>query len=536
MQSAVEYLSGNVPGGIYLLLVSAAVAVIALLFLYRVNEFFTRRLFFRWLFISLTVLAILYGFFWTRYPPSSIYNRYTIDEITTNTGYNWLGKNLCNLISGAVKPFQNKHTYFFPQNWLYRMIPPDPVEGAKFRKRIYRKMPVQKVLTGSVIRKNDQILVKLSLVRYPSEKILKSSEGKFNLKKPEEFLRWVKNTFGSEIPFKKKAAFPLPAVDSLLTMAKWHFFRREYQATRKILNSAISDFSKNPVADNWLQFAEIRLAGIESLKHPQKNPYSTQIPGWQKKLDRARDRLILLLQKKQEEPLTNLLVAESYIWEEQFTKAGIFLKQAYVQNPFQPDVLLNFSFLHPTRYRELGYKNRSEIYQNILTLCPVDEDILLTWSKYILENHPAYTPSPDFARNFLERYLKMNPYSSEVWVMLGEIYSRQAYRQKALHAFLKADSLKPKSGRINYDIGVLYQEWEKPELAKKYFLRSIRYDDYLDSHLYLGAIYKNEKKFEKALEQFRYRVAHKTGDDDVYAYQAMKGIQLCLKALGRPVE
>jgi tetratricopeptide (TPR) repeat protein len=115
--------------------------------------------------------------------------------------------------------------------------------------------------------------------------------------------------------------------------------------------------------------------------------------------------------------------------------------------------------------------------------------------------------------------------------MLGEIYSRENQRERALSTFLKADSLNPGNGKINYNLGVLYYEWDKITSAKEYFIRSIKYEDYLDSHLYLGAIYKEEGNYKKALERFRYRVLHKTGEDDLYAYQAMNGIKLCLEAL-----
>ena len=60
-------------------------------------------------------------------------------------------------------------------------------------------------------------------------------------------------------------------------------------------------------------------------------------------------------------------------------------------------------------------------------------------------------------------------------------------------------------------------------------------DNYLDAHLYLGVIFQERGQYEKALERFRYRVAHKTDEDDYYAQQAMKGIRECLDALKIPI-
>ena len=69
--------------------------------------------------------------------------------------------------------------------------------------------------------------------------------------------------------------------------------------------------------------------------------------------------------------------------------------------------------------------------------------------------------------------------------------------------------------------------------AQVYFENAISYQNYLDAYLYLGAVLKEQGRYEEALAKFRYRVSNKTGDDDYYALQAMKGIQECLAALGQ---
>jgi tetratricopeptide (TPR) repeat protein len=226
------------------------------------------------------------------------------------------------------------------------------------------------------------------------------------------------------------------------------------------------------------------------------------------------------------------MVAESYIWQRDYASAEIFLEKAHVDNPFDIDVLLNLSFLHPSRYKEFGFSNIENIMDEILYYCPIDEPVLLKWSENILEGNPAYTAPPKKARRTVEKYLDINPYSYKAWLMLGKILAQNLERNEALKAFLKADSIFPKSGVVNYNIGVLLYEWHQSQRALKYLEKSVEYDSYLDSYLYLGSIYEEQGQYQKALEYFRYRVSHRKGENDYYAIQAMKGIQKCLDLLG----
>jgi len=536
MENLIEYLSGNVPGGIGLYFLVILTVFFVLLFMRRVNELFNRKHFYRWLIISVLFITILYVFIWVNDPPYQINKRYTVDLFESNTKDNWLGHYLTQLISASLQPFKSKRHFSFPYYWLYHITPTDSIDQRPFRQRIYSKMPVHSVLSGSIEKHSEKITAELVFYRYPSGKIVKKSKTWFQLKDISLFLEWVRKEFGDLLPFVSQTqANVIVPLDSVLELGKWNFFRGNYRQAEKLLIRKSGKTEIDRFREMWLQYTRIRLAGLERQANPPKNLYLDIQPEWQKKLQAARSVLLKLLREGFENPMANLMIAESFIWEEEFSNAEVFLEKAYIDNPFNIDVLFNLSFLHPSRYREFGFNGVREIYQKILAIDPIEETVLLKWSQYILENHPAYTPSPNFAKDFLERYLKINPYSPEVWNMLGEIYSRQAQRAAALQAFQKADSLLPKNGRINYNIGVLYYEWGKLNEAKIYFQRAIDYGDYLDAHLYLGAIFLDEGKYKKALERFRYRVKHKKGDNDLYAYQAMKGIQQCLKAMGEPL-
>jgi tetratricopeptide (TPR) repeat protein len=66
------------------------------------------------------------------------------------------------------------------------------------------------------------------------------------------------------------------------------------------------------------------------------------------------------------------------------------------------------------------------------------------------------------------------------------------------------------------------------EEAIRYFRKAIDIDDNPDAYLYLGYIYRELGDKEKALRYFRDRVRRRSGDDDVYAKEAMRAIRKLL--------
>ena len=537
MAGFIDYLSGNVPGGIFLYLLVNLVVFFILLFMLRVNELFSRKHFFRWLILSVVLLTVVYLVIWFKNPPPQIYKRYSVAIFQSNTKANWLGKYFTSLISEDVRPFKDKREFFVPAEWFYRITPGDSVENPHFLARFYAGIPVRRVLGGKINRTGSGFSAELYLKVYPSQKIVKTAHRDFRWSRLGDFRTWVGETFGEFFPFQTAEAEPaIVPPDSLLAIAKTYFFARKYQKCDSLLQRISKASPANPEVDKWVQYVGIKLAGAARLQAPKENPYSRKVPDWKRRLQRCRDRLLEYARQDHRTLRLNLIIAESYIWEENYEAAEVFLKQAYLENPFHVDVLLNFSFLHPSRFQEFGFRNAGAIYRRILEIFPLDEEILIKWSQYILVNNPAYTAPPEFAKKYLVRYLDLNPYSSRIWAMLGEIYSQQRRREQAERAFFKADSLDPDNGLIQYDLGVLYYDWGRYQKAKEYFRRSIRLEDYLDSHLYLGAIYKKEGNYQAALQEFRYRVAHKKGDDDVYAFQAMRGIRECLETLGETPE
>jgi tetratricopeptide (TPR) repeat protein len=395
-------------------------------------------------------------------------------------------------------------------------------------------MPIQRVLKGEITLLENAFKIRLMLVQYPDGKVTALGENRFNMYNVNQFMNWIREQSHHLFPMNASGnpeSFPAP--DSLLTMLKIQFYKQDYAQCLKTLTFARDRDNGHPEVDIWKQYIDIRIAGLDSQENPITNPFEKKIPEWQKKMQIARNRLLDYLRLGKTEKRMDLMIAESYLWEKDFASAEIFLKKEFVENPFNIDVLANLAYLHPSRYREFQFNDAMEIRRRILELCPIEEDVLIKWSDLILLGNPAYTAPPKKAQERVEKYLTINPHSYRGWLMHGKILAHALKRKQALESYFKADSLAPKNGLVQYNIGIVYYELKNLPLAEDYMKKAIDYQNYLNAYLYLGTILKEQGKYEEALEKFRYRVKHKTSDDDYYAQQAMKGIQECLAALGQ---
>ena len=532
MNHGLDYLSGNVPGGILLYIMLLVVTFFILYFMYRVNELFLRKHLLRWFLVSFIVYTVIYIFIWFENPPAQVFKRYGVFITSEEPRDQWFARYLTAITENALEPFVSQREFLFMDQWFYHITPIDSSLGHKFRKHAFERIPVHRVLSGRVKREGRNFQISLEFSQFPENKKIKVAEAEFNLYDVPQYVQWVRSRYGDLLPFRSKLTQESQQQpDSLLELIKIQVYQERFGEALTTLEKANRKKIPHPEYAVWQKIVQIKQAGRDSRQDQNRNPYAPEVSPWKREITAAREYLLEILRLDQGGLQLELPVAESYLWEEDFASAEIFLKKSYIDNPFNIDILSNLSFLHPSRYLEFGFKNRQDIYQKILDICPIQENILIQWSDTILKDNPPYTSPPVYARKRVLDYLSINPYSYKGWLMLGKIYAQALDRSGALAAFLKADSISPQNGLVCYNIGALYYEWKKPEKAKDYILQAIQYDNYLDAYLYLGSILKDQGKYEEALEKFRYRVAHKQGEDDFYAYQAMKGIQECLEAL-----
>ena len=538
MKQFLDILSGNVPGGIYLYLVLFATLFFIFLYFYKTSELFTRRHFIRWFVGSWVVLTLLYAYvWWHNFPEEYFLKRYSIYVQAHSPEDNLWAYYLRDELSERTAPQKNRWTYFFPQRWFYYARLDCQVDSARCL-YVIQTLPIETVLWIQVATNTEGALEAEVVLLENGQDVSERQRFRIDPGNPfatvQKIIEWGKNSF----PFRENADLaPLP--DPLQIRARDAFYRGEYEQSYRLFRQALSKSGVDTNAHPWYQFAKIRYALVLKARQGWVNPLNKEEQPWQRLNRQARNTLLRILKESNgrymDNPFYNMMIGESFILDERFHDAEIFLENAYIQAPFDVDILENLSHLHPSRLENLKLKNKYQVWQKALTYCPIYEELLVKYVEFLLNVHPIQGDPPIIARQLMNRYLALNPGSPTIWNLLGKYYLMIRQYSQAVAVFQKADSLNPRNSLTKYNLGVAYYNLRNYTKAESFFRQAIAIDDYLDAHLYLGEIYREQGDCQRALREFRYRVAHKTGPDDAYAYEAMKGIRDCLKKLGMPI-
>ncbi len=535
MSDIYKYLSGNVPGGFALYLFLIIVIFGVLFSISRRNDLFTPQRFRIWFGVIWLAITAGYVVLWFDEPPETALHRYSTRIFTRNPADRWLAYYFRDEISRTLKPYRSATNYLYWQQWnLWANV--DCADGNDPRcEEIIRLLPIDELITGEINRKGERYGFHLTITRSRSGRVEYEYEWVFDKQQPEKILQDVRKRLAQFFPLRDPAPAFEPA-DSLFVLAKEAFYRGEYEKSGEWCRQLAAKHPRNREIGKWYFYNQIRLAE-ELKKKDQTVPPPGKTP-WQVMLTEAR-RFLIPLAKEQmtgsaiDERMMNM-IAESFMLEEYFGDAEQFLKIAYGENPFDVYVLENISLLNPDRYRDLKFRDEEHLLSKILQICPIQENVLQRYVEALLISMPVSKTARIRAREALTRFLKLNPASPRGWLLWGKYQLAVFDYRAAFDAFLKADSLEPHSALVQYNLGVTAYRLKEIDQAEKYFQNAVSWGDYLDAHLYLGVIYQSNGEYQKALQEFRYRVAHKQGEDDYYALQAMKGIRECLAALKIP--
>lgn len=533
-----EYLSGNVPGGFGLYLLFVLVVLLTLWGISRKNELFTPRHFRLWFFTVWGVTTLIYLVVWLSDPPPAAFSRYSVHIHTGSRAERWLADYFSEEISGIIKPYRDATDYYYPQRWNYLAGVDCALSPAADCIRMARNLPFRQWAAGQIVREGKKMLLRLQFYGDKDTLPRDPIDIPFSANRPQEILPAVATWLKKHLPVKEK--LPRPALaDSLLTLAKTAFYTGDYQKSLQLCQTALRRHPGHPEIGMWVAYNQIRQARALRKDAPPRNPFEAQKPQWQLQSEKARRELLAIMQQKldrlESDALLSNMIAEEFILEEKYGDAEQFLKIAFGENPFLLEALKNWLSLHESRYEGMPFRSRQELMSRILNICPVEEEVLREYIEGLMLNLQVSDAPVKEIRTRIERALALNPGSFTARLLDGKFHILQFDYPAALRAFLTADSIKPGQAVTHYNLGITYFKLKDNENAEVHFQKAIDINDYRDAHLYLGVIYQERGEYEKALVHFRHRVKIKSGDDDYYAVQAMKGIQECLKALGRPI-
>lgn len=537
MKNLIDFLSGNVPGGIGLYILLIAVIFLVLFSISRRNELFTHRRFKISFSVVAAALTLLYVSVWLSDPHPAVLSRYSTLFFSEDESDRWLACYFRDEITAHLEPARSTNNYLYPQRWNY-LANIDCAQPGNQCQEIARKLPVKETLVGEIKKNNGRYVLNLSIKNFTNNKTTPLGEVEFSPASPDQTVPAILAQIGSDLPVRGKGVNS-SLTDKDLILARDAFYRKEYSQSLQLCNRALSRHPDDKEILKWYYYNRIQLAKNSRPEENKENPFDAGKSSWQRSLNEARAFLINLFKEYYDQGIGDVMlgnmIAETFILEELYGDAEEFLKIAYFENPFNIEVLQNLSLLHYTRYKDLSFRDAEDILARILDICPLNEEALTRYVEKLLANVPVNSVPSVKIKERIDRTLFLNPNSTAAWILEGRYNLMTFQYPEALRNFAKADSLEPNKAVVQYNLGVAYYKMKQENTAETYFKRAIQISDFLEAHLYLGVIYKDRGEYEKALERFRYRVAHKQGDNDYYALQAMKGIRECLEALNIPI-
>ncbi|NOX89532.1 MAG: tetratricopeptide repeat protein [Calditrichaeota bacterium] len=329
----------------------------------------------------------------------------------------------------------------------------------------------------------------------------------------------VLNAIGDKLDLFVDSPVRTKAVDDVILTARLAYLNKEYDRALEIVRDREDVPALILKGAAYVEKGLARPIDFERAKYVKtKNP----------DFDMAKKILIPLVKKRQDTPEVYILLGRMSIREKEYTDAELFLKKAYVEDPENCRVHFALSFLLPARLKDIGFKDRVAVLERAVYLDPGYRDAVYQLAN---EMYLAGTGTLGATRRAIKRveeFLKIQPGDPEMKSLLGSLYVKTQHPDKALPIFEELNKEFPDDSDTYYNLGLCYYLKKQDSTALKLFMKAIKMDQHLDSYLYVAAIYRRMGKLDSALKYFRERVARKTGDDDKYAYEAMAGIQKVL--------
>jgi tetratricopeptide (TPR) repeat protein len=532
IQKIYDFLSGAVPGGIFLFIFILSTLNLLLYHLYRFAKLISRESYHKKIIQYNIILWVLYLILWFMLKPEPLPESVIILPFQKGNNADLI---LCEAVELQLRDRLNRNYFLHPWDYLYQTALKDSFSSPDYRMQLAEKMEIKIVVTGDIQEDDNFITVNLK-ISSGEETIKKIIEVEsyhdavvkiFNqLKIDTDILK--NNTYVDERNFDEKQL-------TLYAQAKFLYLNNQFAKIDKHI------CYKNMLFD--ILSANILLKeGIQQITEATRENEKKLISGTTVIADvinppfqKVKKILYPYVKEGQDNAEINKILGRLCLYEKNYESAEVFLKKAWLQNRCDARIYYDLAFLNGTRLKELGFKNRIEVLERSVYFDPGFKDAVYELADEYFSTGTAIPSSPNTVKalKFLNNYLRLNSYEVDILSLLASIYVQIKETRQAIDLYKKVLELKPDHPEIHYNLGICYFHLQEYELAEQYFLEAIRINDHTDSYLYLGGIYKLKNDFNKALYYFRERVKRKTGDDDEYARQAMRGIRIVLDNLAK---
>ena len=214
---------------------------------------------------------------------------------------------------------------------------------------------------------------------------------------------------------------------------------------------------------------------------------------------------------------THRLIGKYYLLRKMWGKAEEHFRKAIDLDPDNVFAYCDYSHLHRSRMKRIGFRNQEEVLRWAIYLNPCFEK-----ARILLADYLYFNKWPRRAEKELDMLLYIHPTSIDGLLAKGKMAVAENDIDKIVEIYQRILDLDPNNAEAYYNLGVYYFNLGSIDTAEKFFNRAVRVGNYVDAHLYLGHIYEEKGLRDKAIEEYRLRIRYKRGLDDPYADEARK--------------
>jgi hypothetical protein len=526
MRDFLYLISGEVPGGILLLLFLFVVINLALRYLYKSSKLFSRQEYKRKAIRANVFLFGLYIILWFVLEPPALPDRVLILPFQQADKADYI---LTESLQRQIKPNLQKRYTCHPWEWFYETANYDSLPLEIYRLQLAAKLQARVILSGSIAEKAGGLEVRFRLTHNSGVQeatITGNSCQPLTL----QIINWLGQH--SALLKKERVTTTLLSDDQIktITEAKILLLDDQYKQVLKILSQPDSD-------QTALLAAAYLHQGITEL---EKQPalLASEQPRMNLPFRHLYNLLLPYSKEGRDTATMNVILARMYLYLKNYEMADICLARAATQEPFNARVYFYLSFLHESRYHEMGFKTRTAVLKHAVDLDPGYAQAVCEFAQEIYNRGNAAATNLHTIKAIaaLRHFLTLNPQNQQVLALLGRLLLQSKYTPEAARIYQRLIHLSDNSAEHHYNLGICYFHLKDYEQATKQFERAIAIDDFPDAYLYLGAINRLAGNIDKALYYYRERVKREKGADDVYAKEAMRGIRLILNEMAEKEE
>ncbi len=526
MRDFLHFISGEVPGGVLLLLFLLVVINLALRYLYKSSKLFTKHEYIRKASKANVFLLGIYAILWFVLRPPGLPDRVLILPFENENVLDYsISAALQRQLSGQL----NKNYTNHPWEWYYQTSNKDSLSDRSYRLILAEKLDMGMVISGKVNKKNDDLNLDVEVIQSNSRDNINIQASSYH-QATQSIVQWLsQNTDLLSKNWIKAAAL----TDEQVAMSA--------QVSLLLLDDEFDQVIEMGLEPDSHQVALLARAyldkGIEENEDkvwPTMKDTQFSNP-WFRKL---YNLIIPYSREGQDTADLNIILARMYQQIKNYEMAAICLEKAITQDRYNARIYYYLSFLHPSRYEERGFKTRDEVLLNAVKLDPGYWEAVYEYANELYTTGTAASTNPKTIKSieYLQNFTRLNPNNEKILALLGKILLQSKYTREAVQIFEKLVILSENSALHNYNLGICYFHLKEYDRAKDLFNKAIDLNDYPDAYLYIGAIHRLAGDRDKALHYYRERVRRQRGDDDLYAKEAMEGIRLILNEVAEEEE